>query len=235
MKLSRLYSQVLKFGKSHDPRGRSKVSNYEDTAILHGNAGADIKKIMVGIDIEVAELVLADNIRKSQGLDLVISHHPEGRAWARFYEVMRLQVDMLTKVGLKKKVAEQLVDERMREVARKVLPHNHMRSQDAARILDMPFMCVHTPADNHAHNFIKSLMDKEKPKRLGDILKILKDIPEYKDATKNFSGPQILLGSPRRPVGKIFIEMTGGTEGPRDIFDKIYKRGIRTLISMHLS
>jgi putative NIF3 family GTP cyclohydrolase 1 type 2 len=29
--------------------------------------------------------------------------------------------------------------------------------------------------------------------------------------------------------------MTGGTEGPKDIYDKLYRSGIRTLVSMHLS
>jgi putative NIF3 family GTP cyclohydrolase 1 type 2 len=29
--------------------------------------------------------------------------------------------------------------------------------------------------------------------------------------------------------------MTGGTEGSKDVFDKLYKAGVRTLISMHLS
>jgi hypothetical protein len=36
-------------------------------------------------------------------------------------------------------------------------------------------------------------------------------------------------------VGKIFLEMTGGTEGSKEVFDKFYKLGIRTLICMHLS
>ena len=29
--------------------------------------------------------------------------------------------------------------------------------------------------------------------------------------------------------------MTEGTEGPRDVFDKLYKAGVRTLVCMHLS
>jgi NAD(P)H-dependent flavin oxidoreductase YrpB (nitropropane dioxygenase family) len=49
------------------------------------------------------------------------------------------------------------------------------------------------------------------------------------------AGPRIILGSPKRPVGKISVEMTGGTEGPRDIFETMHKKGIRTLVCMHLS
>ena len=31
------------------------------------------------------------------------------------------------------------------------------------------------------------------------------------------------------------MEMTGGTEGNKDVYDKLYKTGVRTLVSMHLS
>lgn len=235
MKLSRLYNQIIKFGIDRDPRKKTFINSYPDTAVLYGNPDTQIKRILVGIDIEAAELLLADRIRQQQGLDLVISHHPEGKAWAALYEVMVLQINLLVKAGIPKRVAQELVNERKQEVERKILPNNHMRSVDAARLLDLPFMCVHTPADNHASSFIQRLMDKEKPKRLEDIIDILLDIPEYKDAVKESVGPRIILGNPRRPAGKIFVEMTGGTEGSKEVFDKLYKVGIRTLIAMHLS
>ncbi len=236
MKLYHFYQQVLKFAVERDPRiDKQKIKSYADTAILYGDLNTQIKKILVGIDIEVGELLLADRIRQSQGLDLVISHHPEGLAWAAFYEVMQLQVDMLAKVGISKKVAQKLLDERMREVERRVLPNNHTRAVDAAGLLDMPFMCIHTPADNHVFWFIKRLMDKEKPKKVQDILDILMALPEYQLARNQKGGPRIILGNAKRKAGKIFVEMTGGTEGPRDVFDKLYKAGVRTLVSMHLS
>lgn len=235
MKLSRLYNQIIKFGIDRDPRKKTSINSYPDTAVLYGNPDTQIKRILVGIDIETGELLLADRIRQQQGLDLVISHHPEGSAWAALYEVMVLQINLLVKVGIPKRVAQELVNERKQEVERKILPNNHMRSVDAARLLDLPFMCVHTPADNHASSFIQRLMDKEKPKRVEDIIDILLDIPEYKDAVKDAVGPRIILGNPRRPAGKIFVEMTGGTEGSKEVFDKLYKVGIRTLIAMHLS
>lgn len=235
MKLSRLYNQVIKFGKDYDPRDKGRIKSYEDTALLYGNPKAEIKKIMVGIDIEVGELLLADQIRKQEGLDLVVSHHPEGRAWAGFYEVMQLQVDMLIRIGISKKVAEELVSERKQEVERKVLPQNHMRSVDAARLLKLPFMCVHTPADNHASHFIQNLLNRKRPKRVEDIVTILKQLPEYKEASQELAGPRIILGNPKRSVGKVFVEMTGGTEGSKEVFGRMYKAGVRTLVSMHLS
>ncbi len=235
MKLSHLYNQIIKFGKDRDPRKRVRINSFEDTALLYGEADTQIKKIMVGIDIDTAELLLADRIRRAEGLDLVISHHPQGSAYAVFYEVMQLQVDMLVRVGINKRVAEELIDERKQEVERRVMPSNHMRSTDTARLLDLPFMCVHTPADNHVSCFIEELLEKEKPNRVENILDILNEIPEYKCAAGGNAGPRIILGNPKRPVGKIFVEMTGGTEGSKDVYDKMYKTGIRTLVSMHLS
>jgi putative NIF3 family GTP cyclohydrolase 1 type 2 len=235
MKLSHLYHQIIKFGAERDPRKKARISGYADTAILHGKPDARINKILVGIDIDVGEILLAERIRQQQGLDLVMAHHPQGRAWAGFYEVMQLQVDMLRAVGISKNVAQRLLDERKREVERRVLPQNHMRTVDAACLLDFALMCVHTPADNHASVFIQTLMKKEKPKKVQDIVDILMKIPEYKEAAKELAGPRIILGSPYRKAGEIFVEMTGGTEGSKEVFDKFYKAGIRTLVSMHLS
>jgi putative NIF3 family GTP cyclohydrolase 1 type 2 len=149
---------------------------------------------------------------------------------------MRLQVDLLRKSGVSLKVAQKLLEARMQEVERRILPQNHMRAVDAARLLNMPFMCMHTPADNHVFVFLKRLMQEKKPKKVRDVVSILSGIPEYRDAIRSTGcGPRIILGSPNREAGKILFEMTGGTEGPKDALDKLYKAGVRTLVSMHLS
>lgn len=236
MKLSRLFDRVLKFGSNIDPRrNKTSIKSYPDTALLYGNPDAEIRKILVGIDIEVGELLLADRIRESQGLDLVIAHHPEGKAYAALYEVMQLQVDILKKVGVAQNVAQQFLDERKQEVERRILPQNHTRAVDAARLLDLPFLCIHTPADNHAFWFINRIMERQKPRKVKDILDILMTIKEYQVAAKGLSGPRIILGNHKRQVGKILVEMTGGTEGSGHVFDKLYKVGVRTLVCMHLS
>jgi putative NIF3 family GTP cyclohydrolase 1 type 2 len=236
MKLAEIYAKVLKYGIERDPRrNKSAIKYYSDTALLYGSPDRKIKKILIGIDIDVAELLLADKIRSLEGLDLVVSHHPQGRAYAGLYEVMQLQVDLLKKIGVSESVACELIEERKWEVERKILPANHMRTVDAARLLDLPFMCIHTPADNHVADFIMKLLAKHKPKKVAEIVDVLNGIPEYQDAKKALAGPRIILGNPKRSTGKIFVEMTGGTEGNKDVYDKLYKCGIRTLVSMHLS
>lgn len=235
MILSSLYNKIVKFGAELDPRKKARIKAYEDTAILYGRPDTEVHNILVGIDIDVSELLLADRLRESQKLDLVIAHHPGGRAAASFYEVMNLQIDMLVKFGLPREVTRQLIEERKQEVERGVISRNHSRAVDAARLLDVPFMCAHTPADNHVAHFVQKLMDTKKPAKVEDIIDILLELPEYKQAKKDLAGPRIILGSPKRPAGKIFVDMTGGTEGSREIFDKLHKAGVRTLVCMHLS
>jgi putative NIF3 family GTP cyclohydrolase 1 type 2 len=235
MKLSEFYKLVVTYGSDRDPRRILPKNPYPDSAVLYGDPNTDVRTVMVGIDIDVGTLVLADRIRQRQGLDLVIAHHPEGHALARLHEVMQLQVDVLAGMGISRMVAQQYLDERMREVQRRLMSGNHAQVVDAARLLNMPFMCMHTPADNHVYAFIKKLLINAQPKKVHDIVDILMKLPEYHDAHRNGAGPRIILGSPHRAVGKVSVEMTGGTEGPRDIFDKMRKKGIRTLVCMHLS
>ncbi|MFA6129824.1 MAG: NGG1p interacting factor NIF3 [Candidatus Omnitrophota bacterium] len=238
MKLIDFYKQAVRFGRAADPRkDKRKIVSFPDSAILFGSFATEVNKVMVGIDIEVAELMLAERIREKEGLDLVIAHHPEGKAYAGLHEVMRLQVDLLSQAGMAYKTAARLLEERMLEVERRILPQNHTRPVDAARLLNMPFMNMHTPADNHVYSFLDKLFKQKAttPKLVGDVVDILKTIPEYRIAGKFKTGPRIILGNAKRPVGKILLEMTGGTEGSKDVFGRLYKAGVRTLVSMHLS
>ncbi|MCX5667472.1 MAG: NGG1p interacting factor NIF3, partial [Candidatus Omnitrophica bacterium] len=157
------------------------------------------------------------------------------RAWANFYDVMHLQEAGFAKLGVPLEVGKELLKERMGEVARAVSGANHMRSVDIAKLLEIPYMCVHTPADNHVTNYLQGIFDRRKPKMLNDALNILKAIPEYTDALKVHAGPNILIGEGKKKCGKVFVDMTGGTEGPKRIFSRLSQAGVGTIVAMHLS
>ena len=264
MRLGDLFKLVIKYGLDRDPRsakeieatlkGRKKEFNkltasqkrfydrerlkhpYDDTRILNGNANIDVKRVMVGVDMEVPELLVADRLRqKGRGVDMVITHHPEGRALAGFYRVMGMQADILKHLGVDHEVAKDLLKERMGEVARSISAVNHTRSVDAAKLLGIPYMCMHTPADNHVTTFLQKMMDREKPKTLNDIMRLLIGVPEYRAAAKNNAGPFILLGKEKDKAGKVAIDMTGGTEGSRRVFPRLSQAGVKTLVGMHFS
>lgn len=264
MKLHEFFTAAIQAGIDADLRGRTAIEKelrevrrsfdalkpdeqavfdpekfenpYTDSRILHGSHQNEVKKVLAGIDIEAGELLLADRLnQKGAGIDLVVSHHPEGRAYANFYEVMKMQADIFNRFGVPINVAENLLRDRMKEVEHKLLPANHTRSVDVARLLDIPFVCLHTPADNMVVAYLQDLFDHEKTDRLRDVMDLLKKIPEYQEAVKNNAGPRILLGAEDQRCGKIFVDMTGGTEGPKDIMERLSQSGVGTMVAMHLT
>jgi putative NIF3 family GTP cyclohydrolase 1 type 2 len=262
--LREFYSLALQCGIDADPRGRDAVESelretanayeelkpedrslydaerltnpYADSRILHGDPELEVRTLLVGIDIETPEVLLADRLnQKGSAIDLVLAHHPEGRAYANFYEVMQMQADILHRFGVPINVAESQLRSRMKEVERSLLPVNHTRPVDAARLLDIAVVCLHTPADNMVASHLQLLFDKERPSRLKDILKLLKAIPEYQESARNNAGPRLLVGSNEQRTGRIFVDMTGGTSGSKDTLEKLSQSGVGTIVGMHMS
>lgn len=264
MKLGELYRLAISCGMANDPRGRREVSKelkkrkkeydklareekrgfdlerlahpYSDTRLLNGDPDREVKTLLLGIDIGEGELLLVDRLcHRNEKIDLVISHHPQGKAYASFYEVMSMQAQILSQYGIPINVAEDLLEPRIREVERKVLPVNHMRALDVARLLNIPFLCIHTPADNMVASYLTKIMNKEKPDTVQEVIDILKRLPEYRESFKNNAGPKIIIGKRERRAGKVFVDMTGGTEGSEKIFKRLSAAGIGTIIGMHIS
>ena len=206
---------------------------YLDSRILNIAEDKEIKKILVGIDIEPAEILLAKEV---SGIDLIISHHPIGKGLANLHEVMELQADILAQYGVPINIAEGLMKERVEEVARGVNKLNHQRTVDAAKLLGFNLMNSHTPCDNLAAKFLKEKIEKEKLERIEDLINLLKEIPEYKEAGRLGAGPKIFVGSEENHCGKIAItEITGGAEGSAKLYEKMAQSGIGTVIGMHMS
>lgn len=210
---------------------------FSDTRILFGDEDKKIKRILVGIDIDTAEVLLADRLKQAgKEIDLIISHHPLGKALARLDDVMELQVDLLADLGVPINIAEGLQKKRMGEVARSVSSANHNKPIDAARLLGIPIMCTHTAADNLVAKFVDREIKKAKPETVAEVIKLLKSIPEYKKASMLQAGPTLFAGSKERRTGKIALtEVTGGTSGSKDIYEKLANAGVGTIVGMHMS
>lgn len=144
MKLKKIYEWAIQEGMNADPRGPSVIETrlkelkvryqsspdlekesfdqeslknpYSDTRILNGDPNLEVKCAIVGIDIDTSELLLVDrlNTKKKEKIDLAISHHPQGLAFANFYEVMDMQSDIFHSLGIPINISEGLVRERKR-------------------------------------------------------------------------------------------------------------------------
>lgn len=264
MRLKELFNFLVKQGIANDPRGAEQISKqlkrvkkeykalpekekkyfdkdklenpYADTRILYGEKEREIKRILVGVDIDGSEVLLADRLgQNGQTVDLIISHHPGGRALAKFYEVMHMQEDILHDLGVPINVAEGILKERIKEVERRVMPANYNRAVDIARILDIPFICVHTPADNSVNNYLQKLMNEKEPYLVGDVLDLVMEIPEYQHAASNNNAPNIIVGNKSNRAGKVFVDMTGGTGGSKEAFCYLTQNTqIGTILGMHI-
>jgi len=235
-KLKRLKEKYQKLTKDEKEEFdlETLTNPYADSRILvAGPKNKPVKKVLAGIDIDLGELLIAREL----GADLVISHHPMGEALAGLDEVMHMQIELLALVGIPINVAHNLIKIRASEISRSVGGANHFRVVDAAKMLNIPLICTHTFTDNLVTKYLDGLIRKNEKKLeyLSDVMKLLKSIPEYKIASKQKAGPKLFAGSPDDYCGRIVItEMTGGTTGSKEIYEKMSQAGIGTTIGMHM-
>jgi len=211
-------------------------SPYSDSRILFGDPKLKVKKILAGIDAEASEVLLMDRLnQKGQKFDLLISHHPSGHALAALYEVMDIQIEQFEKAGVPVNVASALLEERKGEVKRRFGPMNHSRAVDAARLLDVPLLALHTIWDNLGNNFMKEYLAKKELETVGEILDYVNEIPEFIEAARGKSAPSIVAGSVNSKAGKVFVSFTGGTNASKELYVELAKAGVGTIVEMHVS
>ncbi len=263
MKLSKLYRLAVDMGIASDPRGKEGINKllarrkkefdelpkskqaeydpedlvnpYSDSRIFWGEPDLEVDSIMAGIDINAAEVLLADRLnQKGESIDLLLTHHPEGASLASLHEVMDVQADIWADYGVPINIAEGVMRERILEVQRRFSPVNHAEAIDAAKLLGLAFMGMHTVTDNLVHQYMERLFQKAAPDTVGEVLDILKKEPEYQEAMKGKAGPMIFAGDPKNRAGKVApIEFTGGTEPSHIIYEKLAMAGVGTVIGMH--
>ena len=265
MTIQQIYDLAVKMGMKNDLRGEALVkyklkklnekyeklsadekkefdkesltNPYADSRIYFGDPKKQIKRILTGIDIDTGEIMLANELSRKKPIDLIISHHPMGVGLEGLHEVMELQTELYAKYGVPIHIAEGMTKLRVSEVSRSVNSSNYNQSVDAAKLLGFPIMSTHTTADNLVASFLQNIIKKNEKKieRVGDIMDLLKEIPEYKDATLHKAGPTLFSGSADRYAGKIALtEITGGTSGSKDVYEKLSNAGIGTIVGMHM-
>ncbi len=262
MKIREIYDMAISMGIAADPRGEEAVRKeltklqqtydkldddekeffdvesltnpYADSRILFGDEDQDIKKVICGVDMESGEIAVVAMLNsRGAKIDLIWAHHPEGGALAALPEVMKLQSGVVAAAGVLPNVAEGLLDQRIKEVDKSIGVVNHYRSVDSARLLGIPMICIHTPADNLVTQYITNYMKNAAPDTIGDLIKLLKEVPEYRQAAINHNPPRIVAGTKDRTAGKIFVDYTGGTSGPKEFLEKLCDAGISTVLCMH--
>lgn len=263
MTIQQIYDLAVEMGMKADPRGlavakkwllktkkeydemsakkkkyfdiESLKNPYSDSRILYGDPKKQVKKLLAGIDAETAEVLMLDRLNEKGGkFDLLISHHPDGHALSSLWEVMDIQIDMYADAGVPVNVAHALFEERKSEVQRRFNPLNHARTVDAARLMQVPLVALHTIWDNMGNDFMRKHLAKREFETAGDVLEYIQEIPEFIEAMKGKSGPSLVSGSATRRAGKVVVGFTGGTNPSVKLYEQLAKAGVGTLVEMHV-
>ena len=263
MKLREIYETAVRMGIEADPRGKAGVDEFlartrkrydalperakaladpeeltnpfNDTRIYVGDPDTEVTTLIGGIDMNTGEVLLADRLReKGVPLDAIYTHHPEGWGLTRLDSVMEVQADIWAGLGVPIQAGEKLIMERMDEVRRRIMPLNYDQAIDAARLLEIPFFSAHTPTDNLVVDYLNKYFAKKKPALIEDVQLALLEIPEYRIAAQKGAGPYVGKSSPGARAGRVWVDMTGGTEGPKTVVEKLAAAGVGTIVGMHM-
>jgi hypothetical protein len=264
VKLREIYDTAVRMGIEADPRGREGVAEflevtkrryeqlpdyqkavfdqeeltnpYVDTRVYVGDPDLEVSRLIGGVDMNVGEVLLTDRLReRGERIDAMYTHHPEGMALAKLDRVMEMQADIWQSFGVPINVGESVLDERRTEVRRRFMPVNTDQAIDAARLLGVPFFSAHTPTDNLVTRFLIRFFEERSPVIIDDVYRLLHEIPEYRIAAERGAGPYIKETIAGKRAGRIFVDMTGGTEGPVSVMEKLADNGVGTIVGMHMS
>jgi hypothetical protein len=264
VKLHEIYQTAVRMGIEADPRGRQGVDEFlertkrrhdslpehlrafadpeeltnpfSDTRIYVGDPDIDVNTLLGGIDMNTGEVLLADRLReKGVPVDAIYTHHPEGWGLTRLDSVMEVQADIWATMGVPIQAGEKFIAERMDEIKRRLMPVNFDQAIDAARLLGIPFFSAHTPTDNLVTKYLTDMFAEREPRLIEDVQKLLLELPEYRIAAQKGAGPYIGKSTPGARAGKVWVDMTGGTEGPKTVLEKLADAGVGTIVGMHMS
>jgi hypothetical protein len=265
MKLNQFFKKAVDLGIAADPRGKERIQKqfkkekdrqkklegierelfdeertwnpFGDSRIINGTGEEEFTNIVVGIDMETSEFLLIDHLRRNgQRIDGALIHHPEGRALADLPLIMPMLVDMLAESGLHVNQVEGMLRPRVDRVYRSIHSDNLLRTERAAQLLKIPAVCCHTITDNLVYRFMEKHFCSKEFDELGDIIKALLTVPEFKFYAKHGVPPAIVSGGKTSRPGKVRPnEFTGGTNGPEEFFEAQARAGVGTILSMHIN
>jgi hypothetical protein len=194
----------------------------------------EIRTILLGIDIGMSELLLADHLRrKGVPIDAVVAHHTPnaGVAFNLAHDIMDVNVEMLTSRGVPLEDAERVIRPYVHE--RWMGNEDFIRQGVAtATQLGLPFGCIHTPADYAFEKGIGDVVEAQRPETTGDLVRTLLTLPEVESAAHFGALPRVMSGDESLPVGRWMVKGGGGRIFPPGAYPLLGAAGVNTVIQI---
>jgi hypothetical protein len=260
--LRRLYEFSIRYGAALDPRGadglrrvledrrreyeslppverphfdRERLRNpFGDVRIALGPEDDALETVLLGIDIGVAELLLADHLRRrGTRVDAVIAHHTpnSGVAPNLAHDIMDVNVDMLTGRGVSLEDARSVIEPYVHD---RWLNNEdgHRQGPTTAELLGLPLACIHTPADYAFEVAIGAVLDAARPRTTGAAVEALMVIPEVQSAARGGAFPRVMSGDPSWPFGAYHVKGGGGKIFPPGAYPLLGAAGLNTVVQI---
>jgi putative NIF3 family GTP cyclohydrolase 1 type 2 len=191
--------------------------------------GSGIRRVMIGIDIGPAELLLATQL----GYDCVIAHHPAGFVPDRFGVYHRHALQM-TAFGVPSDEAERIVEARRAQISSATSTDNYDRAPSVARLLGMPFLNIHNPWDEMGRRRMQEVVDHHLAAHpeatAGAIAAALGAMPEFSAASTSI---EVRAGSAEAPAGRTVVSHGAYTNGGYAVASAYFRYGAGTVICIH--
>lgn len=192
--------------------------------------GRRIRKVLVSIDVNVSELLLAQNL----GCGAVIAHHPAGgRARLEGYKVFLRHIEQMKAAGVPAEVAREVVKVKYRILDMQRHPENYDQTPSVAKRIGLPLLSIHSPCDEVGRRMIvRAIRGLDEDATVSELVSKIGSFPEFRKAKTRI---EVRLGSPKRKVGKVAISHACYTNGGFEIAKAYFEHGIGTLSYIHIS
>jgi hypothetical protein len=198
-----------------------------DCAIYY--PGTRISHILLGIDVGTAELFMARQL----GYHAVIAHHPAGYA-GPFWDVYHWHVDQMVAAGVPREIAEAAVAERIQGFQAASQRENYDHVASVARLLEMPFLNIHSPLDEVGRRLMQQTVDTclaaQPSATVADVRDALLRLPEFAAAR---TAMQVPLGDWAAPAGRVVVSHGAYTNGGYPVARAYFTHGVDTLCCIH--
>jgi hypothetical protein len=193
--------------------------------------GTDIHKILFGIDAGPAELSIAQQL----GYDLLLAHHPPEATLEAWKDYLR-HVEQMVAAGVPEDTAREAVAERIEAMQLGAHARNDEHTVSVARLLNMPYMNIHTPLDEIGRARLQRRFDDltaTSPQvTVGDVFEALRQFPEVREARVP---PLLAVGQADATAGPVVVSHGALSTPNYDILKAYYTHGVGTVLVLRVS
>lgn len=192
--------------------------------------GDDIETALVGIDIESAELQLAN----SGGYDLALAHHPTGGyPILDFDQIFDRGVELMVEQDVPRDRAEEAVAGMREGWALSGISDNYRHTPSVAELLDQPYMNIHRPIDELSRRaFAEVIEGLGSGATVGDLKQALHEaLPEVRAAKNDITAA---MGEDSNELGDVALYHAAGTNGGASVARAFYDNGYDTVMYIHV-